>query len=133
MNHHPCKNLSLCLLYGCSHQEFSDISRSFLFSTVRHTSPAVFSGHNLATRKAAPILFVDQIEIHTPISSAELRVAKWPTGNNVSYCLFESCSHRRKSRVFTSFPIPYHRIHVPSCFFWSHIGHILVTWTLESC
>jgi hypothetical protein len=30
MNHHPGKNLSLCLLYGCSHQEFSDISRSFL-------------------------------------------------------------------------------------------------------
>jgi hypothetical protein len=26
-------------------------------------------------RKAAPFLFVDQIEIHTPISSAELRIA----------------------------------------------------------
>jgi len=73
MNHHLGKNLSLCLLYGCSHQEFSDISRSFLFFTVRYTSSAVFSGHNLATRTKVlggrrrgashHHLFVDQIEI----------------------------------------------------------------------
>jgi hypothetical protein len=63
MNRHPGKNLSLCLLYGCSHQEISDISRSFLFFAVRYTSSAVFSGHNLATKKGRAILFVDQIEI----------------------------------------------------------------------
>ena len=42
MNHHLGKNLSLCLLYGCSHQEFSDISHPFLFFAFRHTSSAAF-------------------------------------------------------------------------------------------
>jgi hypothetical protein len=53
-----------------------------------------------------------------------LRIAKWTTGKNVSYCLFESCSHRRNIRVFPFLPIPYHRIAVASGFF----VHVLATW-----
>ena len=53
-----------------------------------------------------------------------LRIAKWTTGKNVSYCLFESCSHRRKSRVFyiLSHFLPSRTRSV--LFFWSYIGHV---------
>ena len=51
MNHHPGKNLSLCLFYGCSHQEFSSRSRPFLFLPVLYLLNAVNSGHKLDTRK----------------------------------------------------------------------------------
>ena len=54
----------------------------------------------------------------------DLRIANQTTGKTLSICLFESCSHRRKSRVFTFFPVPYNPVHVASCFFWSHIGHL---------
>jgi hypothetical protein len=55
-----------------------------------------------------------------------LRIANRTTGKSLSICLFKSCSHRRKSMVFTFFPIPYHRVYVASFFF----GHVLATWKL---
>jgi hypothetical protein len=123
MNHHLGKNLSLCLLYGCSHQKFSDISRSFLFFAARYTSSAVFSGHNLATRNGAPILFVDQIEIHTPISSAELRIAKTDYRQKPKLLPFRKL---QPPRDFKGFPIPSHRVSVASCF----LVHALAIWKL---
>ena len=39
-------------------------------------------------KKGRAICFVDQIEIHTPITSAELRVAKCATGKTLSICIF---------------------------------------------
>src|SRR2546426_5616645 len=54
----------------------------------------------------------------------DLRIANYTAGKTLSICLFKSCSHRRKSRVFTFFPIPYHRVCVVSWFFWSRIGHL---------
>jgi hypothetical protein len=98
MNHHPGKNVSLCLLYGCSHQEFSDISRSFLFFTGRYISSAVFSGHNLGTKSRDMIC--RSFEIHTPINSAELRIAKAPsqplhplTCSGITYILKQVAAH----------------------------------------
>jgi hypothetical protein len=49
MNHHPGKNLSLCLLYGCSHQEFSPDFHSFPFFPVPYPLHAVNSGQDLDT------------------------------------------------------------------------------------
>src|SRR6266404_1629105 len=43
---------------------------------------------------------------------------------NAKYLPFKSCSHQEKSMVFPFFPIPYHRVHVASCFFWPRIGHL---------
>ncbi len=57
-------------------------------------------------------------------SNPDLRIAKWTLGKNVSYCLFESCSHRGKSLVFTFLPIPSHRFYVVSCYFCPRIGHL---------
>src|SRR5947207_1774032 len=54
----------------------------------------------------------------------DLCVANRITGKTLSICLFESCSHQEKSRVFTFFPILYRRVHVTSCFFWLRIGHL---------
>ena len=39
-------------------------------------------------KKGRAICFVDQIEIHTPITSAELRVANCATGKTLSICIF---------------------------------------------
>jgi len=45
---------------------------------------------------------------------------------NAKYLHFLKLQLPKKIKGFYT---PYHRVHVPSCFF----GHILVTWTLESC
>ena len=124
MNHHPGKNLSLCLLYGCSHQEFSDISRPFLFFAVGYTSSAVCSGHNSATRKAALFLFVDQIEIHTPIGSAELRVANRTTGKTEVITFSKVAAPQENQGFLHSFPFLTIAYTSRPVFF----GHILVIW-----
>ncbi len=58
------------------------------------------------------------------IRTPGLRIANRTTGKTLSICLFKSCSHQEKSRVFPFFPIPYHRVYVASCFFWPRIGHL---------
>jgi hypothetical protein len=122
MNHHLGKNLSLCLLYGCSHQEFSNDFHPFRFFPVPYMLLAVNSGHKLDTPKAGPRCRLSRSL--RPSCSAELRIAKWTTGRNVSICLFKSCSHQEISRVFPFLPIPYHRLPVASCSFWPRIGHL---------
>jgi hypothetical protein len=103
MNHHLGKNLSLCLLYGCSHQEFSPDFYPFPFVPVPYRLVLSILD-TIWPQERSRHWFDDQIEIHTPTSSAELRIANQTTGKNVSYCLFESCSHRRKIEVFTFLP-----------------------------
>ena len=52
MNHHPGKDLSICLFKSCSHQTIPSIYHSFPFSTIRYLSCAGNSVHKLATRES---------------------------------------------------------------------------------
>ena len=45
----------------------------------------------------------------------------------LSICLFKKLQPTKKITGFTFFPIPYHRVHVPSCFFWSLLAEVFAT------
>ena len=69
------------------------------------------------------ILLVEQRGIE-PLTSA-LRIRR--PANSLSICLFESCSHRGKSRVLQFFPIRCQRLTVLCCEFCPQIGHKFFT------
>jgi hypothetical protein len=67
--------------------------------------------------------FVDQIEIHTPISS-ELSIANYITGKTLTLLPFRKLQPPKKIKGFylRSHSLPSRIRHV--LFFWSHIGHL---------